>query len=188
MFKAFARALRVACAKDARLAKMLPSTKGLSPPPSVIAPIHYKAWQPDLGSQGADVSRRGFRPCPETTDGCPAGARGIIVPGVGDFSATPCARRPVARHHRRSRARRHAAPRHLRRHAVAVRGQRRGARRARPGRAARADPAPRRRRRAAASRFRTSAGTRSSSASRRGCSRGSTPARRSTSRTRSPRR
>ena len=29
MFKAFARALRVACARDARLAKMLPSTKGL---------------------------------------------------------------------------------------------------------------------------------------------------------------
>jgi imidazoleglycerol-phosphate dehydratase len=29
VFKAFARALRVACAKDSRLAKMLPSTKGL---------------------------------------------------------------------------------------------------------------------------------------------------------------
>jgi imidazoleglycerol-phosphate dehydratase len=29
VFKAFARALRVACAKDARLARMLPSTKGL---------------------------------------------------------------------------------------------------------------------------------------------------------------
>ena len=29
VFKAFARALRVACAKDARLVKMLPSTKGL---------------------------------------------------------------------------------------------------------------------------------------------------------------
>jgi imidazoleglycerol-phosphate dehydratase len=29
IFKAFARALRVACAKDARLARMLPSTKGL---------------------------------------------------------------------------------------------------------------------------------------------------------------
>lgn len=29
IFKAFARALRVACAKDRRLAKMLPSTKGL---------------------------------------------------------------------------------------------------------------------------------------------------------------
>jgi imidazoleglycerol-phosphate dehydratase len=29
VFKAFARALRVACATDARLAKMLPSTKGL---------------------------------------------------------------------------------------------------------------------------------------------------------------
>ena len=29
IFKAFARALRVACSKDARLAKMLPSTKGL---------------------------------------------------------------------------------------------------------------------------------------------------------------
>ncbi len=29
MFKAFARALRVACAKDRRLARMLPSTKGL---------------------------------------------------------------------------------------------------------------------------------------------------------------
>jgi imidazoleglycerol-phosphate dehydratase len=29
IFKAFARALRVACAKDARMAKMLPSTKGL---------------------------------------------------------------------------------------------------------------------------------------------------------------
>ena len=29
VFKAFARALRVACAKDARLAKMLPSTKGV---------------------------------------------------------------------------------------------------------------------------------------------------------------
>jgi imidazoleglycerol-phosphate dehydratase len=28
-FKAFARALRVACAKDRRLARMLPSTKGL---------------------------------------------------------------------------------------------------------------------------------------------------------------
>jgi imidazoleglycerol-phosphate dehydratase len=28
-FKAFARALRVACAKDPRMAKMLPSTKGL---------------------------------------------------------------------------------------------------------------------------------------------------------------
>jgi imidazoleglycerol-phosphate dehydratase len=29
VFKAFARALRVACARDSRLAKMLPSTKGL---------------------------------------------------------------------------------------------------------------------------------------------------------------
>ena len=29
VFKSFARALRVACARDARLAKMLPSTKGL---------------------------------------------------------------------------------------------------------------------------------------------------------------
>jgi imidazoleglycerol-phosphate dehydratase len=29
LFKAFARALRVACSRDARLAKMLPSTKGL---------------------------------------------------------------------------------------------------------------------------------------------------------------
>ena len=29
IFKAFARALRVACAKDARMARMLPSTKGL---------------------------------------------------------------------------------------------------------------------------------------------------------------
>jgi len=29
VFKAFARALRVACAKDKRLARMLPSTKGL---------------------------------------------------------------------------------------------------------------------------------------------------------------
>jgi len=29
VFKAFARALRVACARDARLAKLLPSTKGL---------------------------------------------------------------------------------------------------------------------------------------------------------------
>ena len=28
-FKAFARALRVACSKDRRLAKVLPSTKGL---------------------------------------------------------------------------------------------------------------------------------------------------------------
>ena len=28
-FKAFARALRVACAKDKRMARMLPSTKGL---------------------------------------------------------------------------------------------------------------------------------------------------------------
>jgi imidazoleglycerol-phosphate dehydratase len=29
VFKAFARALRVACAKDKQLARMLPSTKGL---------------------------------------------------------------------------------------------------------------------------------------------------------------
>ena len=36
VFKAFARALRVACAKDARLAKMLPSTKGLLLSPSSI--------------------------------------------------------------------------------------------------------------------------------------------------------
>jgi imidazoleglycerol-phosphate dehydratase len=28
-FKAFARALRVACARDRRMAKMLPSTKGI---------------------------------------------------------------------------------------------------------------------------------------------------------------
>jgi imidazoleglycerol-phosphate dehydratase len=28
-FKAFARALRVACSKDTQLARMLPSTKGL---------------------------------------------------------------------------------------------------------------------------------------------------------------
>ena len=39
VFKAFARALRVACAKDRRLARMLPSTKGLL----VIALIDYKA-------------------------------------------------------------------------------------------------------------------------------------------------
>jgi imidazoleglycerol-phosphate dehydratase len=29
IFKAFARALRAACARDRRLARMLPSTKGL---------------------------------------------------------------------------------------------------------------------------------------------------------------
>jgi imidazoleglycerol-phosphate dehydratase len=29
VFKAFARALRVACSKDKRLARVLPSTKGL---------------------------------------------------------------------------------------------------------------------------------------------------------------
>jgi imidazoleglycerol-phosphate dehydratase len=29
VFKAFARALRVACARDRQLARMLPSTKGL---------------------------------------------------------------------------------------------------------------------------------------------------------------
>jgi imidazoleglycerol-phosphate dehydratase len=29
LFKAFARALRVACSRDKQLAKMLPSTKGL---------------------------------------------------------------------------------------------------------------------------------------------------------------
>ena len=29
LFKAFARALRVACSRDRQLAKMLPSTKGL---------------------------------------------------------------------------------------------------------------------------------------------------------------
>ena len=56
VFKAFARALRVACAKDKRLARMLPSTKGLA----VIALIDYGAGnltsvKKALATIGADV-------------------------------------------------------------------------------------------------------------------------------------
>ena len=81
-FKAFGRALRVACAKDKRLAKMLPSTKGCCD-----CARGLRRRQPDVGAQGAGgASGRGSgrRPTPAEL----AAATGVIVPGVGHFSTT----------------------------------------------------------------------------------------------------
>ena len=82
VFKAFARALRVACSKDKRLAKMLPSTKG----PAVIALIDYKAGnltsvRKAFAALGAEL----FTPASPDEIG---DAAAIVVPGVGHFGAT----------------------------------------------------------------------------------------------------
>jgi imidazoleglycerol-phosphate dehydratase len=82
VFKAFARALRVACARDERLARMLPSTKGTP----MIGLVDYGAGnltsvRKALTALGAEFST------PERPGDC-ARATALIVPGVGHFAAT----------------------------------------------------------------------------------------------------
>ena len=122
VFKAFARALRVACAKDKRLARMLPQHQGTA----VIALIDYKAGnltsvQEGARAIGADVF------VPEAPDELARGARHHRA-WRRPFRRDARARRRLDRGDPRARRRRPAAARHLPRHAVAVRGQRRGAR------------------------------------------------------------
>ena len=121
VFKAFARALRVACAKDKRLARMLPSTKGLS----VIALIDYKAG--NLTSVRKALRRHRRRAVRPRRAG-----RSRRRPTASSCRASVTSARParsIADGSRRSAARRRrpAAARHLPRHAVAVRRQRRSA-------------------------------------------------------------
>ena len=81
IFKAFARALRYACSRDARLKSQLPSTKGLP----VIALVDYGAG--NVGSVLKAVEYLGF-PSEITSD--PAQlqhADKIILPGQGHFGS-----------------------------------------------------------------------------------------------------
>ena len=57
IFKCFARALRYACSKDARLKEQLPSTKGLA----MITIFDYGAGQSAFGAKHAGRDRRGVR-------------------------------------------------------------------------------------------------------------------------------
>ena len=122
LFKAFARALRVACSRDRRLAQGAAQHQG-----AVCDCAHrLRRRQPDLGPQGLRRGRRGALHA-EAARSISPGADGIVVPGVGHFAATAALDgewRAAIR--RRARARR-AALRHLSRPAVAVRRQRRGA-------------------------------------------------------------
>ena len=81
-FKAFARALRAACSKDKRLAKMLPSTKG----PAVIALVDYGAG--NLTSVRKALDAIGAAVWTPAVAGELGRAHGIIVPGVGHFDST----------------------------------------------------------------------------------------------------
>ena len=125
MFKAFARALRVACARDRRLAQDAAEHQGAP----VIALIDY-------GAGNLTSVRKGF---------AAAGAE-LFTPTIPAISPRPRGDRRARRRALRSdrgarrgwragdqaRGRRgHAAARHLPGHAVAVRGQRRSARRRR---------------------------------------------------------
>ena len=81
LFKAFARALRVACSRDRRLGRMLPSTKGTS----MIAIVDYGAGNLNSVKKafdylGAEVM---VTDQPETV----AAADKIVLPGVGHFSS-----------------------------------------------------------------------------------------------------
>ena len=82
-FKAFARALRVACAKDRAAGEDAAEHEGAA----VIALDRLRRRQPDVGAQGAGGARRRVRDAVDRRPSC-ATARGIIVPGVGHFDAT----------------------------------------------------------------------------------------------------
>ena len=81
-FKAFARALRVACAKDKRLAQHAAEHEG----PAVIALVDYGAG--NLTSVRKALAAIGASVWTPTVPGELARAHGIIVPGVGHFDAT----------------------------------------------------------------------------------------------------
>ena len=156
VFKAFARALRVACAKDERLARCCRARRGCCD-----RAHRLRRRQPDVGAKalaalGADVVRAGG--AGRARDGarrssCPASATSARrARSIGAWIDAILARVGDGR----------AAARHLPRHAVAVRRQRRsaGAARPRPARRALLSAArPQRASRTARSRFRTSAGT-----------------------------
>ena len=127
VFKAFARALRVACAKDRAAGADAAEHEGAA----VIALDRLRRRQPDVGAQGLGGRRAPSSSRPRRRPSSRR-ARGIVVPG----------RRPLRRDGARSTTRgataihgrgrrRRAAARHLPRPAVAVRGQRRSARAAR---------------------------------------------------------
>ena len=82
LFKAFARALRVACARDKQLAKMLPSTKGLV----MITLVDYHAG--NLASVRKAFEYLGCEVQVTEDPEVVRGSRHIVVPGVGHFGAT----------------------------------------------------------------------------------------------------
>ena len=85
IFKAFARALRVACSRDKQLGKMLPSTKGLAL--MRVTVIDYKAG--NLTSVLKTLKHLGAETV--VTDGdlsLVESAERIVLPGVGHFAAT----------------------------------------------------------------------------------------------------
>ncbi len=100
--------------------------------------------QPDVGAKGLQHAGRSFLHADDA--GRVRRRGGDRRAGRGSFRRHRRAGCVLARGDFRRGGQGHAALRHLRRHAVAVRGQRRSARRARPGRAAGADrPAERQR-------------------------------------------
>ncbi len=144
VFKAFARALRVACAKDKQLAKALPEHEGTDLVIGIAGSIGFEAQAMaialvDYGAGNLTSVRKAFRHLGAEifTPGAPGdspSAAAVVVPGVGHFSATRVAHRRLARGDSRRSRGRQAAARDLRRHAVAVRGQRRSAGMPGPGR------------------------------------------------------
>ena len=81
LFKAFARALRVACSRDRRLGKMLPSTKGLL----MIAIVDYGAG--NLNSVKKAFDYLGAEVVVTDQPDVVAAADKIVLPGVGHFSS-----------------------------------------------------------------------------------------------------
>jgi imidazoleglycerol-phosphate dehydratase len=133
IFKCFARAMKYACSKDARLKNQLAEHQG----PAMITIVDYGAG--NLRSVENTLAELGASTRSRAIPGL-APAEKFILPGVGHFGQmmralddAGCARRSA-----RAASRRRAVPGHLPRHAGAVRDQRGGARSARSRRFSRA--------------------------------------------------
>ena len=85
LFKAFARALRVACSRDKQLGEMLPCTKGLVV--MRVTVIDYKAGNltsvlKALHASWCDAVVTDRDLCTDRVGGA------VVLPGVGHFAAT----------------------------------------------------------------------------------------------------
>ncbi len=93
IFKAFARALRVACSRDKQLGEMLPSTKGLAL--MRVTVIDYKAG--NLTSVLKALRHLGAEAEVTDSDLAPIeSAERIVLPGVGHFAATNASTTPAS--------------------------------------------------------------------------------------------